>query len=633
MRNYFKHLIVLFKRIVLLLVLFQFCRLYFYFFNISHFENLSFSELLKIFFFGTRFDYTAIIYLFSVFILLHLIPFRFVYKNSYQKFLKLFFIIETSFVLLPNFIDSQYFQFIKKRSTSDFFSLISLGDDVIALLPQYLYDFWFVVLSWLLTIIISYFAFPKLKNINLSKRKISGKNIFIQSLISIIILSILYTGARGIELKPIRIITAAKYTDAQNIPLLLNTPFTIVTTFYKKELATVEYFDKNELKKYYNPVKNYKSNDKFKNYNVVIIILESFAEEYLGTHNEKGGYTPFLDSLMKKSLVFENSYANGKKSIEALPAILASIPALSENPYITSIYSANQINSIASILKSKNYHSSFFHGGSNGTMGFDNFVEIAGIEKYYGRNEYNNEVDYDGNWGIYDEEFLQFFAKKLDSFSEPFFASVFTLSSHHPYSIPEKYKDKFKSGNLPIHQAIRYTDYSLKKFFETASKKSWYQNTLFVLTADHTEKLVQKKYKTRTGIYEIPIIFFQAADSNLHGISQLECQQIDIMPSILDYLHYDSEFISFGNSVFDSTNTGFAVNYLNDIYQLIENKYVMQFDNTKIIGLYNLENDSLLKHNLKDTDNKQIEYLSNHMKAIIQSYNTRLINNDLTITK
>ena len=336
---------------------------------------------------------------------------------------------------------------------------------------------------------------------------------------------------------------------------------------------------------------------------------------------------------MKKSLVFENSYANGKKSIEALPAILASIPALSENPYITSQYSTNRINSTASILKSKDYHSSFFHGGKNGTMGFDNFIEICGIENYYGRNEYNNESDFDGNWGIYDEEFFQFFAKNLSIFSEPFFSVIFSLSSHHPYSIPPKYEDKFKQGKLKIHQAIQYTDFSLQKFFETVSQTSWYANTLFVITADHTEKHEHKKFTTKTGIYEIPLIFFHPSDSNLVGTSKLECQQIDIMPSVLDYLNYEKEFLSFGNSVFDSSNTGMAVNYLNNIYQLIENNHVLQYDKSKTVGLYNLEKDSLLKKNLKKTKNEFVENLNNHLKGIIQSYNTRLINNDLTIEK
>ena len=112
-------------------------------------------------------------------------------------------------------------------------------------------------------------------------------------------------------------------------------------------------------------------------------------------------------------------------------------------------------------------------------MGFDNFAYAAGIDEYYGMNEYVKNKDFDGNWGIFDEEFLQFYATKLNSFKEPFVSSVFTLSSHHPYTIPEKYKGKFRKGPLKILEAVSYSDFSLRQFFKTASKMSWYENKTY----------------------------------------------------------------------------------------------------------------------------------------------------------
>ena len=108
--------------------------------------------------------------------------------------------------------------------------------------------------------------------------------------------------------------------------------------------------------------------------------MECFSKEFIGFYNSGKGYTPFLDSLMKNSLVFENAYSNGLKSIEALPAISASIPGLIENPFITSNYSQNNINSIASILNKEGYNTSFFHGGVRGTMGFYSFCKKAGLK-------------------------------------------------------------------------------------------------------------------------------------------------------------------------------------------------------------------------------------------------------------
>ncbi len=157
---------------------------------------------------------------------------------------------------------------------------------------------------------------------------------------------------------------------------------------------------------------------------------------------------------MQQGLTFTNAFANGKRSIEALPSILSSLPAIMDNAFVTSLYSSNPIESLAAILKNKGYQTSFFHGGKNGTMGFDNFTKLVGIDAYFGLNEYPNEEDYDGNWGIYDEPYLQYFCNQISLMKEPFFTSVFTLSSHHPYSgkicrqISQRKSDQFGKYRL-----------------------------------------------------------------------------------------------------------------------------------------------------------------------------------------
>lgn len=112
-------------------------------------------------------------------------------------------------------------------------------------------------------------------------------------------------------------------------------------------------------------------------------------------------------------------------------------------------------------------------------MGFDNFSKAAGIDNYIGQNEYvGNKADFDGSWGIYDEPYLQYIANYLDTVKSPFFAGIFTLSSHHPYKIPNEYSGKFPKGNIPILESIGYADYALQQFFDRISKSDWYKNTL-----------------------------------------------------------------------------------------------------------------------------------------------------------
>jgi phosphoglycerol transferase MdoB-like AlkP superfamily enzyme len=433
--------------------------------------------------------------------------------------------------------------------------------------------------------------------------------------------------ARGVGLKPTRIITAAEYTSTENIPLVLNTPFTVITTVQKADINNQKYFTEDKLDSLYTPVKIFPHTE-LRKFNVVIIILESFSKDYIGYYNKKHKYTPFLDSLIRQSLSFDNSFACGKRSIEAIPAILAGIPSLMDNPYITSQYCIDRINSIASLLGPEGYHTSFFHGGTNGTMGFDYFVNIAGIKHYYGKNEYPNPGDFDGNWGIYDEPFFRYFAEQLDNFPQPFFSCLFSLSSHHPYSIPSEYLGKFKGGKLKILKSIEYTDYSLRRFFQTASKKDWFPNTLFVITADHTSQPMTQYYNNKIGAYSVPILFYKPDDIRLRGLSSTIVQHTDIMPSVLDYLGYNKEFICYGNSLFDNTHTHFSVNFNNSVYQIIEGNRVLFFDGDRITGLYRFNTDSFLLKNLikKERADRQVEKL----KAIIQSFGDRLVSNRLT---
>ena len=234
--------------------------------------------------------------------------------------------------------------------------------------------------------------------------------------------------------------------------IVLNTPFSLIRTINKKTLVKYEFFDNEKLAEIYNPHYIPDSSARFRNDNIVIIILESFAREYIGSLNKDldngtyKGYSPFLDSLISKSLTFDVTIANGKKSIDAMPSIFASVPSL-ETPYTISHYANNTINGLPSLLKAKGYYSAFFHGAPNGSMGFDSFSRMAGFDDYFGLDQYPDEKDFDGMWGVWDEPFLSFFCNKISTFRQPFLASVFTISSHHPFKVPEKYKDRFPEGS------------------------------------------------------------------------------------------------------------------------------------------------------------------------------------------
>jgi phosphoglycerol transferase MdoB-like AlkP superfamily enzyme len=434
--------------------------------------------------------------------------------------------------------------------------------------------------------------------------------------------------------RPITLSNAGAYVkDPRDISIVLNTPFAIFRTLGKTNLNKVEFYPDDEIEKIFTPVHYPNDTTEFRRDNIVIIILESFSKEFFGSLNqgrsEHKGYTPFLDSLVQHSATFKYSYANGRKSIDGLPSVIASIPSLGV-PYFLSPYSGNRINSIASLLKSKKYHTSFFHGAPNGSMGFQAFMNLAGVDEYYGMTEYNNDDDFDGIWGIWDDKFLNYYADKLNDFPQPFMSTLFSVSSHHPFEIPERFRDKFKGGPLVIHKCVQYTDYALSEFFKKASSMPWYENTLFVITADHTSSEIQfAEGRTGWGFYSVPLIFFKP-DNSLAGLKDEIAQQIDIMPTVLGYLNFDKPYVAFGRDLFKGSDTPFALNYKDNVYQYFEGDYILQFDGVTSVGLYNIKTDKMMSKDILAEFPQVGELMQRKVRALIQQYNNRMIADKLT---
>ena len=452
----------------------------------------------------------------------------------------------------------------------------------------------------------------------------SNKDIAKQSLILILALAFGFLFARGgFQTKPIRIVDAINYSNIGNTAVVLNTPYCILKTLGEKEsLIDPKFYSKDELNAIFNPILKTEPKGEPTKKNLVIIILESFGDE-----NIHLGYTPFLDSLITKSYYFKNGFANGKVSIDAVPSTMSSIPSLMNTPLISSGYSLNEVYGLPKILKKHGYNTSFFHGAFNGSQNFDQYCKVAGFDQYFGKNEYVGEPSFDGTWGVFDEEFLGFFCDKVSTFKTPFFTSLFTISSHIPFTIPDKYKGKFPKGTTEIHESIGYTDYSLRQFFKKAKTQKWYSNTLFVFTSDHTSSLGKGIYTTNVGKFKIPIFFYDPSKPEFKGVIEKNFQQIDILPSVLDYLNIQDTVVTYGKSY--NSDKDFVVSYLDNTYNYINNDFYLAFDGTKSIGLFNFKKDPLLKNNLLQKDLTRKLEMEKFIKAYIQSFNERVNNNEL----
>jgi phosphoglycerol transferase MdoB-like AlkP superfamily enzyme len=421
--------------------------------------------------------------------------------------------------------------------------------------------------------------------------------------------------------------------------LALNTPFALIRSIGKNVFVVPHYFsDEKTLASIYTPIHTPNDSVSMVKKNVVVLIVESFGREYIGALNkdlEGGkykGYTPYVDALIGKSTTFRYSFCNGRKSIDGMPSILSSIPMFVE-PFILTPSSMNDYTGLAGILGQEGYETAFFHGAQNGSMGFQAFAQKTGFQHYFGRTEYEaakGTDDFDGTWAIWDEPFLQYYAEEMGKMKQPFMTAVFTASSHHPFVIPEQYKQQFPEGKLEIQKCIRYTDMAIGKFFETASKQPWFQNTIFVLTSDHTNMSDHAYYQTDLGGFCSPIIIYDPSHPEGQMIDKI-AQQIDILPTVLGMLGYQKPYFGFGIDLLNTPSEDtWAVNYLSGIYQYVKHGYVLQFDGQKSKALYALS-DSLMQQNLihQPSAISHQQLMEQELKAIIQQYMERMIQDRL----
>ncbi len=514
--------------------------------------------------------------------------------------------------------------------TYDVFSYTQNGEDLWNLIPAFLVDYWYLFLFAIALVALTEWLYRKTDRMEYEdqftwKFGLKGLGYMLVYLALIVVLG------RGVGLKPIGVLTASKYTQPQNISFVLNSSFTVIKTWNTSGVELKNYFTEDELKEIYTPIRTVGSQKKFDQPNVVVLILESHSKEFIGYFHEGDGYTPFLDSLFRQSLVYTNAWANGKQSIEALPSIISSIPSLMDRPFINSIYKTNPITSLPILLKEKGYSSAFFHGATNGSMNFDGFCGLAGFDNYFGRSEYGDESDYDGTWGIDDESFLQFSLEKINQFESPFLATVFTMYPHHPYVIPDRHEGKFDAEDERMRQ-MQFASYALEQFFAEARKQDWFENTLFVITADHTPDSKDNYYRRRLGMYAVPIAFYYPGKTDWIGEKSKHVQQIDIMPSILDLIGFQDEFYAFGNSVFDPNYKGYAVQYTQNLYQIIQDDQLIMFgSDDEVKHVYDITSDSLLNNDLYKQGVHPEEESLNKLKAIIQTFNYSMINNELRV--
>lgn len=631
--------VALVLNLLLVYVLYTVTRLLFVWCNDGLYaDHLTAGYLLQLLGAGLRFDTTAILYLNCWLILGFLLPWHGKEQlRGYYRTLRVMFVAINLVGLIANLCDCAYFPFTGRRTTWNVLQEFGGESNFGTILLHESLPYWYLFVvaaacAWLLW---RGFVMP-------AKRRVAqgvtmAMYYVMQTMSLAVAVGLTIGGMRGgftTAVRPITLSNANQYvTHSIDAGIVLNTPFSIMRTIGKKAFVEREYLSDDEAQRLYSPLHTPSDSVQFVPRNVVVLILESFGKQAMAR-----GYMPFIDSLAHVGRSFEYSYASGRKSIDGMPSVLSSIPSFVE-PFFLTPAALNDLSGIAGELsRNKGYRSAFFHGAENGSMGFQAFATATGFEQYHGRTEYNQDsryhgdADFDGTWAIWDEEFLQYYCDKMSEMPEPFVTSVFTATSHPPFAIPERYKEKFPPTEPRIFGSIAYSDHAVRLFFEKARQQSWYDNTLFVITADHTSESIDAEYTNDLGRYKVPIIFFAPSMPELSGVdSTLIVSQTDIMPTALGLLGYDLPYVAFGQDVLNmEADETFAVNYLpgNDIFQIVQGDWLLQFDGQKVVHAYRFKEDALLEHDLCEQHPAEV---AQRLQSLIQQYMYRMNHNELVV--
>lgn len=355
--------------------------------------------------------------------------------------------------------------------------------------------------------------------------------------------------------------------------------------------------------------------------NVVILIQESWTWAHLGVDRTGVTRTPFFDGLAKDGALFTNFLATGQRSIEAVPSILGSIPSLFRRPLIGSQYELGHLRGLGNLLGAHGYRCRFHHGGKRTSEGFPGFTGVVGFGEYYAKSDFvmtdTPEETYDGKWGVFDHLFYLDAARKTGADGAPFVSVIFGLAPHEPYNLPPSLKEQFTKfeADTPFQRGLRYSDSVLEAYFAYARKQPWFDQTVFLITADHT------RMAPKGSIYEtfhIPLLVYAPGIVDPQVREDIGSHP-DMLPTILDLLRVPEPHASLGRSLFAGDAERFAVVEHAGRYLLFTNDRVYMHDMENEIGLYAYKSDTRFERDLRGAEAETAERLQRKLFAWVQT--------------
>jgi phosphoglycerol transferase MdoB-like AlkP superfamily enzyme len=612
-------------------------RLAFGWYNRSLFIDLSAHERSWIFVRGLEQDCVSLLLVNSPVLLLLAIAAWLPSSRSRRPLLILArwcFVIGNCFAIALNCIDIGYYRFGRHRANLDLRFVIG---DSIPSFKSLFFGYWYLILLFVV-LVVMIVRMARWLPANEPVRRRRGRWLLVLQQAFIVAGSLVIMGWMGSG-RPVIPSTPLLSIQPAALPLAQNSLLTWAYSCFHRshELEPVSYFSREEAFRLAPAAHQLVSREQPRRKNVVLFILESFSRCYLMPGDPYKAHTPFLDSLLDKSLFFPNSFANGFSSNQGIVAILGGLPALMDEPFYYSEYANTPLHSLGPILREQGYGTHFFMGAGRDHFGFGTFARTVGIDQSYWREDFNNDRLYDGSWGIFDEPFLQYGGRVLSAQQQPFLGVFFTISAHPPYTIPAELRSRFAApGQSAPQQAIAYTDYALGEFFRANKDEPWFHNTVFVFCADHwLDPLDGATPFSCLNVSTIPIFIYDPSREGQDWRPTV-AGQVDVVPTVLDELGYRGSYTGYGHSLLDTTiadSSRYVINRLGETYQIIDREYILGFDahRNRSSYLYHYPTDSACRNDLLKTGDggPARERLEMLLRANIQSYRQALTRRSL----
>lgn len=272
--------------------------------------------------------------------------------------------------------------------------------------------------------------------------------------------------------------------------------------------------------------------------NVILIIWESGTAKIIKRLGGLDGITPRFDSLSHTGVLFNAMYASGNRSAKGLAAILSGWPAQSNAPILSSPSRAARLPGLAEDMAADGYHTSFYYGGELEFADFKSYLVEHGFDRIIGEQDFDRR-DWSSKWGAHDHVVLARLLSDSRAFRRPFFATLFTLSSHEPYDVPMKPVIAGNSEQVHFLNAHIYTDRSLGNFVAAASRESWWDSTLVIIIADHGHplpRLAPPAGEQASQLYHIPMLWLGGALAVRDTVVTVVGSQVDVAPTLLAQL-------------------------------------------------------------------------------------------------